>query len=739
VGTAGARFAPRAALDRDPRLKARYNHSRGDGPLVDWTLGLNAGQKQAVLTTEGAVLVLAGAGSGKTRTLTHRIGHLIQDLHVPAEHLLAFTFTNKAATEMQHRVQSMLGDGARRMWIGTFHATAARLLREALPLVDRDPRFLVYDQDDARTVMRDVVRALNWDERQFPPAQLLAQVSRAKNACRGPAEVDDGTYMGRRLSEAYTLYQERLGRLNAMDFDDLILTAVTLLETAPVMNRYPERFRYVMVDEYQDTNHAQYRLIRALARHHQNLYAVGDDDQSIYGWRGAEIRNILEFQRDYPEAVVIRLEENYRSTAAILGAANAVVSHNQSRLGKELWTSRPEGARVKCFAAPDEEAEAWFVAQGIHDLVREGRSPDDVAVLYRTNAQSRALELGLARAGIPYRLVGGARFYERREVKDLIAYLRVMYNPGDDLSLTRIVNVPRRGIGEVALARLKAYAADRQLPLSAALDQAYQVPDLAPPAARAAAQLGEQFRQWRARTGVPLADLILAVAEESGLLPQLRAEHTPDADDRMANVGELASEAKRFQDQRDDPDLGDFLGWVALVTDLDALGEEQHGVWLMTLHSAKGLEFPVVFLTGLEERVFPHARALDNAGDVEEERRLMYVGITRAQDQLYLTHARQRTLNGQTLNNPVSRFWDEVPEAVREVALPRSATVKRPPAGARAVPFAAGERVRHPRFGWGTVVNSRGDGEELEVTVAFPGGGIRSLLARYAQLERENA
>jgi DNA helicase-2/ATP-dependent DNA helicase PcrA len=707
--------------------------------VADWTAELNEGQRQAVLTTEGPVLVLAGAGSGKTRTLTHRVGHLIEDLGVPAESLLAFTFTNKAATEMHGRVRKLLGDRARGMWIGTFHATAARLLREALPLVNRDPRFLVYDQDDSRAVMRDVIRTLNWDERQFPPAQLLNQVSRAKNLCRGPREVDDGTYLGRRLAEAYALYQERLGRLNALDFDDLILTAVTLLEEQPELNRYPERFRYVMVDEYQDTNHAQYRLIRALARHHHNLYAVGDDDQSIYGWRGAELRNILEFQHDYPNAVVIRLEENYRSTAAILHAANGVVRHNRSRLGKELYTSRPAGAMVKCFQASDEEAEAWFVAQGIHDLVREGRQPDDVAVLYRTNAQSRALELALARAGIPYRLVGGARFYERREVKDLVAYLRVVYNPGDDLSLARIVNVPRRGIGEVALARLRAYAEAHGLPLASALDEAYQVPDLAPPAARAAAQLGQQFAQWRARVGVPLPDTILAVAEESGLMPLLRGEHTADAEDRLANVGELASEAKRFQEQYPEAGLGDFLSWVALITDLDSVREDQRGVWLMTLHSAKGLEFPVVFLTGLEERVFPHARALEESGDVEEERRLMYVGITRAQDVLFLTHARQRTLNGQTLSNPVSRFWDEVPPGVREMVTGRSTATRPVAMSGRSAVFSAGERVRHPRFGWGTVVTSRGDGEDVEVTVAFPGGGIRSLLARYAQLERDDA
>ncbi|MCL8207910.1 MAG: UvrD-helicase domain-containing protein [Actinomycetia bacterium] len=704
-----------------------------------WLEGLNPAQRRAVEQTEGPVLVLAGAGSGKTRTLTHRMAHLVRGLGVAPDRILAFTFTNKAANEMRQRVQALMDADARGMWIGTFHATAVRILREGMPYLGRDPHFLVYDADDARAVMRDVVRELNWDERQWTPQSLLAAVSRAKNQLLTPDRLDGDTFLSRRVREAYARYQQRLQALNAVDFDDLIMLAVELLEKHPEARaRLAGRFQYVLVDEYQDTNHAQYRLIRALAAQHRNLCCVGDDDQSIYGWRGADIRNILDFQKDFPDAVVVRLEENYRSTPTILAAANAVVRHNTDRMGKELWTRRPDGRRVRLFEAVDEEAEAWFVAQAIHDLIREGRRTDDVAVLYRTNAQSRALELALSRAGIPYRLVGGPRFYERREVKDLIAYLRVIYNPGDDMSLARIVNVPRRGIGEVAVQRLRAYAADRGVSLAQALAEASQVPDLAPPAARAARELHQRFEGWRRRTGVGLVELVQAVAEESGLVAQWRQEHTAEGDERLANIAELVSEAKRFEDQTGSADLGDFLGWIALATDLDSVGEADRGVWLMTLHSAKGLEFPVVFLTGLEEGILPHAKAIED-GQVEEERRLMYVGITRAQDLLVLTYARQRLLNGRPGSYPVSRFVQEIPAELVEVLareIDRPAVLSRtPPADG----FQAGDRVRHPRFGWGTVVAARGSGDDLEVTVAFPGGGIRSLLARYAQLEREEA
>jgi DNA helicase-2/ATP-dependent DNA helicase PcrA len=706
--------------------------------VEDWLAGLNPQQRLAVETTEGPVLVLAGAGSGKTRTLTHRIAYLIYERGVPPERILAFTFTNKAAQEMRERVVQLAGDRARGVWVGTFHATAARLLRHTFPLLGRDPRFLVYDAEDARTVMRDVVRDLNWDERQWSPQSLLAQISRAKNQCQRPEDVEDGSFLGRRLYEAYRRYQRRLETLNAMDFDDLIMATVQLLEGGGgAQDALASRFDYVLVDEYQDTNHSQYRMIRGLAARTENLCAVGDDDQSIYGWRGADVRNILEFQRDFPDAAVVRLEENYRSTPIILHAANGVVCHNVGRLGKELWTRRSGGHPIEVFEASDEDAEAWWVAQTIHDLVQEGIGLGDVAVLYRTNAQSRALELALSRAGIGYRLVGGARFYERREVKDLIAYLRVVYNPGDDLSLVRIVNTPRRGIGEVALGRLRQYAAERGTTLYAALAEAHHVPDLAPPAARAALTLVEAFEGWRARVGTPLADLVLAVAEESGLAPYWRGEGTHEAEERLANLGELASEARRFEETQGTGDLGDFLGWVALLGDLDQT-RDGHGVWLMTLHSAKGLEFPVVFLTGLEEGVLPHLRSVED-GDVEEERRLMYVGITRARDRLYMAFARQRTMAGRTVQNAPSRFLGEIPEESRRRARREAVSMTRQAPSAPGQPFRAGEKVRHPRFGWGTVVAQRGSGEDLEVTVAFPGGGVRSLLARYAQLEREQA
>ncbi len=705
--------------------------------MQDWFQGLNAEQRRAVELTEGPVLVLAGAGSGKTRTLTQRIAYLVHGLGVQPGRILAFTFTNKAAAEMRERVESLVGADARRVWVGTFHATAVRLLRETWPLLDRDPRFLVYDQEDSRAVMREVVRSLNWDERQWSPQSLLGQISRAKNLCQGPEAVDDSTFLGRRLAEAYTRYQDRLTRLNALDFDDLIMQTVGLLERPDeVGESLSHRFQYILVDEYQDTNHAQYRMIKRLADGFRNLCAVGDDDQSIYGWRGADVRNILEFQRDFPSASIIRLEENYRSTAVILGAANALVGHNDSRLGKELWTRREGGDPIRVYEAVDEETEAWYVAQSIHDHVQQGYAAADIAVLYRTNAQSRALEMALSRSGIGYRLVGGARFYERKEVKDLIAYLRVVYNPGDDLSLVRVVNMPRRGIGEVALSRLRGYAADRGLTLAEAMADALRIPDLAPPAARAAETLADQFGSWRNRVGVPLPDLVMAVAEESGLAPYWRTEGTREAEERLANLGELASEAKRFSDTQGSADLGDFLGWVSLLGDLDQV-DSSGGVWLMTLHSAKGLEFPVVFLTGLEEGVFPHLRAMEE-GDVEEERRLMYVGLTRARDRLHVLFARSRTMNGRTMQNPPSRFLDEIPEEMKEPVRANSARGR----GAVSVvtgAFRAGERVRHPRFGWGTVVAQRGAGEDLEVTVAFPGGGVRSLLARYAQLEREQA
>ncbi|MCY0885589.1 MAG: UvrD-helicase domain-containing protein [Firmicutes bacterium] len=712
----------------------------------DLLAALNERQREACLTTEGPVLVLAGAGSGKTRTLTYRIAYLMQEQGVDPSSILAFTFTNKAANEMKERVRALVGTIADRMWIGTFHAIAVRILRRDIAVLGYDPHFLVYDADDSRQLMREILKELDLDEKQWPAASVLARISRAKNDLITPETWQDLSFAGRRIQAAYTRYRDRLKALNALDFDDLILMTDLLFERHPeVLEQYHRRFRYILVDEYQDTNQSQYRMIRDLARGSGNLCAVGDDDQSIYGWRGADMSIILNFQRDFPEAKVVRLEENYRSTGTILAAANAVVRHNRERLGKELWTRRGDGEPIRRYEAADEESEAWFIAQSLHEAVRRGYKLSDCAVLYRTNAQSRAIEMALSRAGIPYRMVGGTRFYDRREVKDLLAYLRVAYNPLDELALDRIVNVPRRGIGEVALSRLHGFRTRMGISLFEALERAEEVPDLAGAAQRASKELAALFRRWQAAAAEPggLAELVERVARESGLAASLHQERGREAEERQENIGELISEARRFEQQVDGQGtLGDFLSWVALATDLDAAGEAaegQGGVWLMTLHSAKGLEFPVVILAGLEEGLLPHGRSLDDAHALEEERRLFYVGITRARDALFLTQAKSRTIQGRVGPTTPSRFLAEVPpELWQPSSLPRHLDrANRPPV--TAVEMREGMKVRHPRFGWGTVVSTRGQDADLEVTIAFPNGGVRAFLARFAQLTYEEA
>ncbi len=704
---------------------------------MDLLAQLNAPQRRACELTEGPLLILAGAGSGKTRTLTYRIAHLIHNLGVSPAAILAFTFTNKAAREMKARIEQLVGPASHAMGIGTFHSVAVRILRKEIAAIGYDPRFVVYDADDSRALVREVVHELGWDDKQWAPAMLSNRISQAKNQFIGPESWQNTDFFMERVGVVYNRYQARLKELNALDFDDLIFLSVKLFRLAPdVLARYHSKFQYVLVDEYQDTNLSQYQLIAQLAGGMKNLCAVGDDDQSIYGWRGADMRNILDFQRDFPGAEVVRLEENYRSTGTILAAANAVVKNNQARLGKELWTRKSVGEKIRIHRAPDEESEAWYAAEVIHEAVRHGHQLADCAILYRTNAQSRAFEMAMARAGINYRLVGGHRFYDRKEVKDLLAYLRVVFNPQDDVSLGRIINFPRRGIGDIAQARLRDYCRSRGRTLLEALEDAPFVEGLSAQARRAALELAQLFREWQRETPLSLADRVRQVAESSGLLNHFRTEQGRESQDRLENLGELMSEAKRFQEEQATTDLGEFLGWVALVSDWDQTVDDAGGVWLMTLHSAKGLEFTVVILSGVEEGVFPHARSLDE-GTIEEERRLLYVGITRAQEELYLTHAETRTMLGRTQANPTSRFLKEIPQELVEVP--------RPPAPERAVmqvnrptsDLVDGERVRHPRFGWGTVVATRGTGSDLEVTIAFPGGGVRSFLVRFAQLVRE--
>jgi DNA helicase-2/ATP-dependent DNA helicase PcrA len=707
---------------------------------MDLLMQLNEPQRTACAKTDGPVLILAGAGSGKTRTLTYRVAHLIQDKGVDPGEILAFTFTNKAAREMSERISDLIGADSKHMWVGTFHAICVRMLRQDIERLGFGARFLIYDTDDQKALMRAIIRELNWDEKKFPAGMMLGQISRAKNNFIDPEHWQDFSFMGERVQEVFRRYRERLRALNALDFDDLIYYAVQLLEQHPdVLSRYHRRFQHVLVDEYQDTNMAQYRMIELMARGHGNLCVVGDDDQAIYGWRGADMRNILEFQKQFSGATVVRLEENYRSTSVILDAANAVVEHNQERLGKALWTSREGGSKIRWYLAPDEESEAWYAAEIIHEAVGRGLSPSDCAVLYRTNAQSRALEMALARAGIGYRLVGGKRFYERKEVKDLLAYLKVMYNPQDDVALARIINFPRRGIGDVAIGHLVQAARDRDLSLYDTLGQAGKIDGLTPAAQKAAMDLWSQFEQWQDMAEEDLAVLVQRVAQESGLLQFFSSEGGREGEERVENVGELISEAKRFQETEGVNDLGAFLGFLALVSDWEATEDRGQGAWLMTIHSAKGLEFPLVVLVGMEEGVFPHVRSIEESR-VEEERRLCYVGLTRARDELYLTAAETRTIMGRTESHPISRFVSEIPKELLEAPGNRGSAGAASATMRTTVPeggYQEGDRLRHPRFGWGTVVSQRGSGDDLELTIAFPGGGIRSFLAKYAQLGRE--
>lgn len=701
---------------------------------------LNEPQRQACVFTEGPLLVLAGAGSGKTRTLTYRIAHLVSDLKVHPSQILAFTFTNKAAREMKSRIHHLVGPDSRWMWIGTFHSVAVRILREHIDAIGYDGHFVVYDTDDTKALLKEIIRELNWDDKEWSPGLFQTAISRAKNRFQSPEQWTDASFYGDRVLTVYRRYQERLKALNALDFDDLIFQSVYLLSSrSDIRETYQRRFLHVLVDEYQDTNLAQYQFVRHLVGERGNICAVGDDDQSIYGWRGADMRNILEFQRDFPGAKIVKLEENYRSTQVILDAANAVVKNNHDRLGKELWTSKGQGNPVRIYRAPDEESEAWYAAEVIHEAVRRGHRLSDCAILYRTNAQSRAFEMAMARAGIVYRLVGGKRFYDRKEVKDLLAYLRVVFNPQDDLSLMRVINYPRRGMGDVAQKRLRDYAQDHKVSLVEALDHANQVEGLSAQARRAASELAALLSGFQNLSDLPLADRIRQVAEASGIMNQLRQERTREADDRIENIGELISEGKRFEEEQGTTDLGEFLGWVALVSDWDETDDDGGGVWLMTVHSAKGLEFPVVIVSGLEEGVFPHMRSLDE-GSVEEERRLMYVALTRAEEELYLSYAETRTMLGRTSANPVSRFVHEIPESLLTLGERIAATDRATARGHHNIAeLQVGQKVRHPRFGWGTIVAMRGEGDDTEVTIAFPGGGVRSFLAKFAQLTGEES
>ncbi len=704
---------------------------------------LNPPQREAVTHAGGPLLILAGAGSGKTRVLAYRVAYLLREGVAPSA-ILAVTFTNKAANEMRARVDRLVGAVARSVWIGTFHHICGRILRRHGDRIGIGKNFLIYDDDDQRSVMREVIKTLGLDERRFPPAVLLGMIGKAKNEA-----VDHLTYAEQAsgyyeevVARAYRAYQSVLRERNALDFDDMLLEVMRLFTDAPdVREEHQERFQHILVDEYQDTNRVQYLIVRTLAERHRNLVCVGDDDQSIYKFRGADVRNILEFERDYPDVTIIKLEQNYRSTKTILQAASTVIQQNPHRHRKALWTENPPGEPVVLYESYDGHDEARFVADEIQRLKSNsmgegGMHYRDFVVLYRTNAQSRVFEEIMLRRGIPYTIVGGVRFYERKEVRDIIAYLRLATAPADDASLKRILNVPRRGIGDVSLERLEAYAGRQGLSLLQAMNVPQAIEQLPRPAQRAAGEFVGLIERLRDRAQrVRATDLIDAAIVETGYQAMLETEGTDEAYSRLENLRELVTVAQEFEQITGETGLEAFLQHLALVTDLDTWQEEADRITLMTLHSAKGLEFSVVFLAGMEEGLFPHSRALQEDGGLEEERRLCYVGMTRAKRHLVLTYARTRAIFGTTMPGIPSRFLDEVPHEL--ITQPTVVPVQVPwQEQERAVEtFAAGDRVRHTNFGEGTILEVEGEGIRAVVTVRFP-LGVKRLALGYAPLER---
>ena len=746
----------------DPAYAGLVTRQERSAQLLE---GLNPQQRAAVVHSGGPLLIVAGAGSGKTRVLTHRIAHLLAERRVQPGEILAITFTNKAAGEMKERVAALVGPRAKAMWVSTFHSACVRILRSEATRLGFKSSFTIYDQGDSQRLMTLCARDLDLDPKRFPPRALAAQVSNLKNELVDFQTCADraGNVQEQTLAEVYALYQRRLREANAMDFDDLIATAVDVLRLFPdVAEHYRRRFRHVLVDEYQDTNHAQYALVRELVGPRDGeippgeLCVVGDADQSIYAFRGASIRNILQFEEDYPDATVILLEQNYRSTQTILTAANAVIARNPGRKPKNLWSDAGAGEKIVGYVAENEHDEAAFVAQEVDRLSDDhGVSAGDVAVFYRTNAQSRVFEEVFVRVGLPYRVVGGVRFYERREVRDSLAYLRVIANPADTVSLRRILNVPRRKIGDKAEACLEALAARERIPFVEAVERAADAPGIGPQAMRACQEFSTLLRELRAAAaaGAAPSAVLEKVWERTGYLAELEADDSIEGQGRVENCKELLGVAREFEERLPNDDLASFLEQVSLVADVDDLDTDAGVVTLMTLHNAKGLEFPVVFLTGLEDGVFPHLRALGDNAELEEERRLAYVGITRARERLYLSRAQIRYMWGQTSYNPPSRFLDEIPPDLAEWtgrAEPAMAGVARtlaagggrpgmkPPTGLRPIiSVAPGDRVTHDSFGLGVVVATAGMGDSAEATVNFGGDvGTKRLLLRYAPVEK---
>jgi DNA helicase-2/ATP-dependent DNA helicase PcrA len=703
---------------------------------------LNPAQREAVTTVEGPLLVIAGAGSGKTRVLTYRVAHLIRACGIKPHEILAITFTNRAAGEMKARLDRLLGATARRIWIMTFHAACGRMLRSEIPRLGYKSSFTIYDQADQLRLIKLCLQELDRDPKRFAPRGIHAQISKAKNQLVGPEEYTArvSSFYDQTVAEVYDLYQRRLFAASALDFDDLLYLTVEVLQRFPeARTRWQKAFRHILVDEYQDTNHAQYRLLQILAAEHRNICVVGDPDQSIYRFRGADIRNILEFERDFGTARTIALEQNYRSTNAILDTANGVIVHNRERKEKRLWSELGEGEPVRVVEVEDEHAEARFVAASIAGLVEEGYSGREMAVFYRTNAQSRVLEDVLVRQGIGYQVIGGPRFYERAEIKDAIAYLQVIDNPFDAVSLLRIANRPRRGIGETSMSRLATFSQSVDIPLWDALARAEEA-GVSSAARRCVEGLRTLLLSLQSQAQeLSLPELLETVLERSGYLESLRAERTIEAQGRVENLEELVGVAREFEAQSEEPTLSGFLQEISLYSDVDDLDEERSDVTLMTLHNAKGLEFRVVFMIGMEEGIFPHARSIEEQG-IEEERRLCYVGMTRAMERLVLTHASVRALYGRRDYNPPSRFLDELPERHVLQERLRPASWSSPGAPKTVSPrgdvphLSTGDSVRHGTLGEGVVTGIEPGGV---VTVRFAADGSeRRLMLDYAPLEK---
>ncbi|SDY15871.1 DNA helicase PcrA [Thermoactinomyces sp. DSM 45892] len=716
--------------------------------------GLNPTQRQAVETTEGPVQLIAGAGSGKTRVLTHRVAYLLAEKSIHPWNILAITFTNKAAREMKERIGKLVGSVAEDIWVSTFHSMCVRILRRDIDRIGYSRNFTILDTSDQLTVIKQVLKEENLDPKKFEPRTILHKISSAKNALRTPAQMQlhASTFLDEVAGQIYEKYQHKLKTNESLDFDDLLMKAVELLSTVPeVREFYQRKFQYIHVDEYQDTNHVQYTLVKLLAEHHQNVCVVGDSDQSIYRFRGADISNILNFERDYPQATMIKLEQNYRSTQKILEAANVLIANNTERKPKNLWTDNDAGKPIIVMEAGNEHEEAYYVAEQISKGHREGIPYRDFAILYRTNAQSRVLEEVMLKENIAYQVVGGIKFYERKEIKDLLAYLRLVVNPDDDLSLTRVINVPKRGIGAATLEKIALYAASQGVSLFRAILEAEQI-GLTKRVMTTLQEFASLIQQMHAMVEyLSAVELTEEILQRSGYREELKREKTIEAASRLENIDEFVTVAQEFEKRSEDKSLITFLSDLALVSDVDQLDEngmvdestKGDQVGMMTLHSAKGLEFPHVFLVGMEEGIFPHSRSLDDESEMQEERRLAYVGITRAEKELHLTYARARSIYGRTSMNLPSRFLKELPADILErignqrgsttIPVQRRMGTKIQPVGS----WVVGDKAEHRKWGMGTVVQVSGEGEDMDLHIAFPMPvGVKKLCAKFAPITK---